>query len=150
MSDFAHDHEQKTRLLAEIRTAEADLARLRADLTGRDATIAQQQNEIEAERAARQNFEADAAQLRQTALAYVTSATYEDRERLRAELHVLATVEHPGVLLVRELEAARAVVQQARTGFGTEEDIRRTWAFDPNLLTACIRAYDAIVKASER
>lgn len=50
---------------------------------------------------------ADVAQLRRAALAYVTSASYEERERLRAELHVLATVEHPGVVLLNELDAAR-------------------------------------------
>ncbi len=54
--------------------------------------------------------QADAAQLRQTALAYVTSATYEERERLRAELYVLATVDRPGVLIVQELALLRALV----------------------------------------
>jgi hypothetical protein len=87
----------------------AELARLRTSVRDLREINAQQQRALDAERAARRVFEADATQLRQTALAYVQATTYEARERLRAELHVLATVEHPGVLLLRELDAARAL-----------------------------------------
>jgi hypothetical protein len=80
-----------------------ELARVRSD---RDL-LAAALHQVEAALAATR---ADAATLRQTALAYVTSATYEERERLRAELYVLATVEHPGVLLLKELTLLRELV----------------------------------------
>ncbi len=47
----------------------------------------------------------------------------------------------------RELELARAVVEAARAGFGTEQDIPRGHSFDPVVLTAAIRAYDAARRA---
>lgn len=89
------------------RQLQAELARLRTSVRDLREINAQQQRALDAERAARRAFEADAAQLRQTALAYVTSATYEARECLRAELYVLSTVEHPGVLLLNELKLLR-------------------------------------------
>lgn len=86
--------------------------------------------------------EADAQGLRTTALAYVTSATYDDRARLRAELHVLATVEHPGVLLLAELEAARTVIAAARQSYEVLE-----WPRDARSdLVRALAAYDAAVK----
>lgn len=58
--------------------------------------------------------------------------------------------ETPGaVALLAELDAAREIVAIARRGFGTDEDIRRAHAFDPVRLTACIRAYDAVVKGGK-
>lgn len=100
-----------------IETAKGTIARLEAEL-----------------RAA----ESDALALRTTAQAYVTSATYEERARLRAELEVLATVEHPGVLLAKELEAARAVINQVR------------WAVEnhyaPPPLCDALTAYDTAMK----
>lgn len=89
-----------------------------------------------------QAAEADAQALRTVALAYVTSATYDERARLRAELHVLATVEHPGVLLLKELEAARTVIGAARESYEVLE-----WPRDArsDLVTA-LAAYDAVLK----
>lgn len=69
-----------------------------------------------------------------------------DAERNAIEVFA---VHHPGAALIAEMEAARAVVAAARTGFGTEEDIRRAYAFDPNLLTVRIRAYDEAAKVRE-
>lgn len=86
---------------------QADLIFLRAKCDGLNERLAQAERATDAERAARRAFATDAAQLRQAALSYVTSATYEDRERLRAELYVLATVDHPGVLLLNELTLLR-------------------------------------------
>jgi hypothetical protein len=79
--------------------------------------------------------EADAQALRTAALAYVTSATYEERARLRAELEVLATVEHPGVMLLAELAAARAylayVLETYPPTSATEAQLRA--AYDANV-----------------
>lgn len=93
---------------------DAELARLRSDVFDLRSALAQQQREIDAERAARRAFEADAMQLRQAALAYVRASSYGERSRLRAELEVLATVDHPGTLIMQELEAARKVVDLVR------------------------------------
>ena len=92
----------------------AELARLRSGVFDLRSALAQQQREIDAERAARRAFEADAMQLRQAALAYVRASSYVERSRLRAELEVLATVDHPGTLIMQELEAARKVVDLVR------------------------------------
>ena len=101
----------------EIAAADAnliELARLRTAVRDLREINAQQQREIDAERAARRAFEADAVQLRQAALAYVRAGSYAERSRLRAELEVLATVDHPGTLIMQELEAARKVVDLVR------------------------------------
>jgi hypothetical protein len=71
--------------------------------------------------------EADALALRTAALAYVTSATYEERERLRAELYVLATVDHAGGMLVQELALLRELasdVARWREAGGDPRDLR--------------------------
>ena len=94
-------------LAQKSRELQADLIFLRAECDGAKERLAQSERDLDAERAARRAFEADAAQLKAAALAYVVSATYEDRARLRAELHVLATVAHPGVLLLNELTLLR-------------------------------------------
>jgi hypothetical protein len=115
----------------DVRAADAELARLRTSVRDLREINAQQERAIEAERAARRAFEADAAQLRQTALAYVTSATYEDRERLRAELHVLATVDHPGVLLLNELKLLRELADDLTRWREAGGDIRDlTYVFE--------------------
>jgi hypothetical protein len=62
---------------------------------------------------------------------------------MRNVLDKFIAATHPGAALMAELDAARAVVEQARRGFGTEADIERAYAFDPVALTAAIRRYDA-------
>lgn len=115
--------------------AEAELARLRASVRDLREINAQQRREVDAERASRRAFEADAAQLRATALAYVMSVTYEDRERLRAELHVLATVEHPGVLLV-------SAIKQLQHAWDKLSDCSNE--FEPEDMTACAEYRDQL------
>jgi hypothetical protein len=72
--------------------------------------------------------EADAQALRTAVLAYVTSATYEERERLRAELYVLATVEHPGAMLTTAIKR----LQHAWDALGRCSD-----EFEPADMSAC-------------
>ena len=93
--------------------------------------------------------EADTLALRDGICRYAEAAP-EARGALYHRLFVLTVAEHPGAQLMTELAAARAVVAAARTGFGTEEDIQRAHAFDPNLLTARIRAYDEAMKEGEK
>lgn len=81
-------------------TTPDDVRRLLLAYDGASAHLSQTLAALTAERAARRAFEADAAQLRQAALAYTTSVTIEERTRLRAELYVLAKVDHPGRMLV--------------------------------------------------
>lgn len=92
-------------------------------------------------------------------LSILREIDYSDPARAERLLRQAREGTHPGRDLMAnmiravaeqrsELEAARGVIAAARTGFGTEEDIKRAWAFDPNLLTARIRAYDETVKQS--
>jgi hypothetical protein len=108
---------------------------------------------VEALRERVRALEADNAVLRRALLAWIDAdgtMDFADADEELAELaRSLRATDHPGAQLAAELEAARAVVAAARTGFGTEEDIRRAWAFDPNLLTARIRAYDETTKARQ-
>lgn len=95
--------------------------------------------------------EADASALREAGdrfhYAVVMNRAFDDRyDQLTIErskmLMDLVKAKHPGAALLSELEAARTVIQLARAGFGTEEDIGRGYAFDPVALTAAIRRYD--------
>lgn len=88
-------------------TTPDDVRRLLLAYDGAKEQLSQSERATEAERAARRAFEADAVQLRTAALAYVRATSYAERLRLRAELEVLATVEHPGVLIVQELKLLR-------------------------------------------
>lgn len=134
--------------------------------------LEQQQREIEAERAARRMAEADAAEMANIILdaaIWIDQLASTDGSGHRDLAHrlreIVYTRQHSGQALLAELgaaradqamsasglrtelDAARAVVAAARTGFGTEADIERAYAFDPNLLTARIRAYDEATKA---
>ena len=110
---------------------DAELARLRSDVFDLRSALAQQQREIDAERAARRAFEADAAQLRQAALAYVRAGSYAERSRLRAELEVLATVDHAGTLLMQELDLLRELSEDLTRWRETGGDIRDlTYVFE--------------------
>ena len=110
---------------------DAELARLRSDVFDLRSALAQQQREIDAERAARRAFEADAMQLRQAALAYVRAGSYAERSRLRAELEVLATVDHAGTLLMQELDLLRELSEDLTRWRETGGDIRDlTYVFE--------------------
>jgi hypothetical protein len=85
-----------------IARLEADLARARNDRDLIKSALHQVESALAQERTARRTFDADSAQLRAAVLAYVQAASYAERFKARAELQVLATVEHPGTLLLRE------------------------------------------------
>jgi len=69
---------------------------------------------LEAARAELRQAQADAGWWHATVANYVTSATSEDRRLLREVLADALIGPHPGVQLLKELEAARAVVEVAR------------------------------------
>lgn len=123
----------------EIATAHADLAemaRLRTELAGARAALAQQKHATLAEMSARLNAEADVGWWHATVASYVTSATVTDREILRDTMAEALTILHPGAALMAELEAARAVVAAARSG-----------NYPTFALMDALTAYDASVKA---
>lgn len=130
----------------EIRVTDAnlaELARLRVDLTSLRAALEQRDRALVACHRAIEIAQADALALEQAITRYLDDGTVSPLT-LNESLRV-----HPGASFLAELDAARAVVDAARAGFGTEENILRAHAFDPNLLTARIRAYDAAVKVRE-
>ena len=113
------------------------------------ATVEQLRADLNAALVELEAAQADALALRDGICRYAEAAP-DARGALYHRLFVLTVAEHPGAQLMTELAAARAVVAAARTGFGTEEDIQRAHAFDPNLLTARIRAYDEAMKEGEK
>lgn len=115
--------------------AEAELARVRTDRDLIRDALHQTEAALASERAARQSSDADAAQLRTAALAYVRATSYAERFQARAVLEVLATLERPGMLLVQELEAARAL-RAACQPLGSMARLNEACA-----------AYDAVTKA---
>ena len=76
--------------------------RLRSDRDLIRDALHQVEASLATERAARHACEADAAQLRAAALTFIRAGSYAERTKARAELEVLATVEHPGVLVLKE------------------------------------------------
>lgn len=124
----------------------AEVARLHSKLIDLRAALEQKDQAILAERRARDLALADTAALIR---ALEQAAEMFTIKGARVVARDALVADHPGAQLLAELDAARAVVAAARTGFGTEEDIRRAYAFDPTFLTNCIRAYDAAMKASE-
>jgi hypothetical protein len=83
-------------------------------------------------------------------LCHIPEHNQDEQWYARFEAIIVAFHEsHPGAALLAELEAARRVVQMARSGFGTKEDIILGYAFDPTALCAAISAYDEAVKARE-
>jgi hypothetical protein len=48
-------------------------------------------------------------------------------------------------MLVAELLYARRVIDAARPGFGSSDDLARAHGFDPRVLTATIIEYDALL-----
>lgn len=75
----------------------------------------------------------------------VCGAGVKGEERAKAVWDEIMNLQTANDVLLAELEAARAVIDQARRGFGTEADIERAWAFDPVALCAAIRRYDACI-----
>lgn len=125
----------------------AEIARLHSKLISLRQELEQKDQAILAERRARDLALADTAAYRRV-LEVLSRAG--DVASVRGVALAALTKIQAGAPLLAELDAARAVVAAARTGFGTEEDIRRAYAFDPTFLTNCIRAYDAIMKASNQ
>jgi len=76
-------------------------------------------------------------------LSALALALNDDCEALAADLYA---AEQRCAELERELAAARAVVDHARCGFGSNEDMERAHAFDPLTLQRAIAAYDAALK----
>lgn len=116
----------------EIRVTDAnlaELARLRVDLASLRAALEQSQREVEAERAARRNAEADTAALEQAITHYLDDVAVSPltlNESLRT---------HPGSAFLAELDAARAVVEAMRS------------PLNPPHVERLFAAYDAVVKA---
>lgn len=108
-SEFAHDHEQKTRLLAELRSAEAEIARLRTAL---------------------EQAEADAAALREAAdtfhHAVAMNGAFDgrfDRNTAAQSTALIAALRdaHPGTTLLAERDAALLAERAKRVA--TEADM---------------------------
>lgn len=118
----------------EIMAADANLAELARVRNERDLirdALHQVEESLASERAARTAFEADAAQLRQAALAVVRAVSYAERFKARAELQVLATVAHPGTLIVKELELLRELADDLARWREAGGDIRDlTYVFE--------------------
>lgn len=120
--------------------------------------VAKHHNEaLAALRQRAEQAEADAAVLRGLIFAHRNvgkqlaepgSTHYQEllQQHYRAESVLYAAAERGktiGLGLLDELEAARAVVEAARPGFGSVEEGAPAVAFDPVRLAACIAAYDA-------
>ena len=117
-----------------------DQEALKGNVQSLIVTYRQLRNELERERA-------DATVLRQALIAWIdadeTNRFADEDENLTDLARTLRDQPtHPGAALLAELDAARAVVDAARPGFGVEKDIERAYAFDPIMLTAAIRLYD--------
>lgn len=135
------DIADRTRLQAKIDSIwhacvdqENEIARLTSTTIDLRAALAQQDDEIAAERRARQIAEADNAALLLIARRCATTMTWP---QLIAD-SVALSAPHPGTAQLAELEAARAVVAAARSSGN----------YPTFALSAALVAYDAAVKAS--
>lgn len=84
--------------------------------------------------------EADRAALREHMIAYLTSATIEDRERLRIRMYGIAADVRPGAALLAELQAARDLIGLFRAHYEAGGEV-------PGSFPVRLAAYDAAVKA---